>query len=161
MIFEEKQKSQPIERRQVWNSFIKVRRDGGASGVDKMSIEQVSAQPRKYLYPIWNRLASDSYFPKPVREVEIPKTDGRKRKLGTPQGGVISPLLANIFLHFVFDKWIEKYHPEVKFERYADDIILHCQNFKQAMRTLEAVKARFKSNVVQVKNPPYGSLTLA
>jgi len=261
MIFEEKQKSQPIERRQVWNSFIKVRRNGGASGVDRMSIEQVSAQPRKYLYPIWNRLASGSYFPKPVREVEIPKEDGRKRKLGiptvqdrtaqmvireeleakvdkhfskssfgyrpnksahqaikqcrencmkmdwaidldiksffdeiahdlmmkslsaftqerhihlyvkrwleapvqkkdgsihkrdkgTPQGGVISPLLANIFLHFVFDKWIEKYDPEVKFERYADDIIIHCSDFKQAMRTLEAVKARFKQCKLQLK----------
>jgi group II intron reverse transcriptase/maturase len=261
MIFKEKQKSQPIEKRQVWEAFKKVRSNKGASGVDNVSIQEVSARPMKYLYPVWNRLASGSYFPKPVREVEIPKSDGRIRKLGiptvqdrtaqmvireeleqivdkqfsndsfgyrpnksahqaikqcrencmkmdwaidldiksffdeidhglmlkalshftkkkhihlyvkrwleasvqkkdgkiyprskgTPQGGVISPLLANIFLHVVFDKWIEKHHPEVKFERYADDIIIHCQNFKQAMRTLEAVKARFKQCKLQIK----------
>jgi len=46
---------------------------------------------------------------------------------GTPQGGVISPVLANIFLHIVFDKWMEKHYPETKFERYADDIIVHCK----------------------------------
>jgi len=48
------------------------------------------------------------------------------RLTGTPQGGVISPLLANIFLHVVFDKWMEINHPEKPFERYADDIIVHC-----------------------------------
>src|SRR5699024_7839608 len=46
---------------------------------------------------------------------------------GTPQGGVISPLLANLFLHVVFDKWMEIYHPEKPFERYADDIVVHCK----------------------------------
>lgn len=261
MIFEEKQKSQPILKRQVMEAFKKVRSNKGASGVDNLSISEVHSRPMKYLYPVWNRLASGSYFPKPVREVAIPKTDGRKRKLGiptvqdrtaqmvireeleqivdrqfsnnsfgyrphksahqaikqcrkncmemdwaidldiksffdeidhdlmlkalshftkekhihlyvgrwlaakvqkkdgtihprikgTPQGGVISPLLANIFLHVVFDSWIEKHHPAVKFERYADDIIIHCQNFKQAMRTLEAVKARFKQCKLQIK----------
>ena len=86
-------------------------------------------------------------------EASVQKKDGKvyPRSKGTPQGGVISPLLANIFLHVVFDKWIENYHPEVKFERYADDIIIHCQNFKQAMRTLEAVKARFKQCKLQIK----------
>ncbi len=84
MIFEEKQKSQPIEKRQVWEAFQKVKKNGGASGVDKMSIAKVSAHARKYLYPIWNRMASGSYFPHPVREVEIPKADGRVRKLGIP-----------------------------------------------------------------------------
>lgn len=59
--------------------------------------------------------------------------------------------MANIFLHVVFDKWLETHYPEVKFERYADDIILHCSNFKQAMRTLEAVKARFKQCKLQLK----------
>lgn len=55
-----------------------------------------------------------------------------KRLTGTPQGGVISPLLANLFLHVVFDKWMDKYHPEKPFERYADDIIVHCKTEKQA-----------------------------
>ncbi len=84
MIFDEKQKSQPIDKRQVMKAFNKVKSNKGSSGVDKLSISDVSARPMKYLYPVWNRLASGSYFPKPVREVAIPKGDGRKRKLGIP-----------------------------------------------------------------------------
>lgn len=84
MIFEEKQKSQPIEKRQVWEAFKKVKSNGGAAGVDKLSIAEISSQTRKYLYPVWNRLASGSYCPMPVREVEIPKANGRVRKLGIP-----------------------------------------------------------------------------
>jgi retron-type reverse transcriptase len=49
---------------------------------------------------------------------------------GTPQGGVASPLLANIFLHVVFDKWMKIHHPEKPFERYADDIVVHCKTQK-------------------------------
>ena len=47
------------------------------------------------------------------------------RMAGTPQGGVISPLLANIYLHITFDKWMEKHYPHIRFERYCDDIIIH------------------------------------
>ena len=61
---------------------------------------------------------------------------------GTPQGGVISPLLANIFLHAVFDKWMEKFHPEKPFERYADDIVVHCKTEKQALFMLRQIKNR-------------------
>ena len=64
---------------------------------------------------------------------------------GTPQGGVISPLLANLFLHVVFDKWMEKYHPEKPFERYADDIIVHCKTEKQALYILHLIKKRMES----------------
>jgi RNA-directed DNA polymerase len=56
-----------------------------------------------------------------------------ERVSGTPQGGVASPLLANIFLHVVFDKWMEKNHPGKPFERYADDIVVHCKSEKQAL----------------------------
>lgn len=66
------------------------------------------------------------------------------RLTGTPQGGVISPLLANIFLHVVFDKWMDKHHPEKPFERYADDIIIHCKTEKQAQFVLRQVQQRFK-----------------
>lgn len=61
---------------------------------------------------------------------------------GTPQGGVISPLLANIFLHVVFDKWMEKHHPEKPFERYADDIVVHCKTEKQAKFMQGAISHR-------------------
>jgi RNA-directed DNA polymerase len=64
---------------------------------------------------------------------------------GTPQGGVISPLLANLFLHVVFDKWMEKYHPEKPFERYADDIVVHCKTEKQALYLLHLINKRMES----------------
>jgi group II intron reverse transcriptase/maturase len=68
----------------------------------------------------------------------------RKRLTGTPQGGVISPLLANLFLHVVFDKWMDTYHPEKPFERYADDIIVHCKTEKQALFMLNAIRRRLE-----------------
>ncbi|MDR0294688.1 MAG: group II intron reverse transcriptase/maturase [Prevotellaceae bacterium] len=61
---------------------------------------------------------------------------------GTPQGGVISPLLANLFLHVVFDKWMEIHHSEKPFERYADDIVVHCKSEKQALFMLQQIKNR-------------------
>lgn len=63
---------------------------------------------------------------------------------GTPQGGVISPLLANIFLHVAFDKWMERNHPEKPFERYADDIVVHCKSEKQAIYMLGQINRRMK-----------------
>jgi len=255
MIFVEEQKTQPITRLQVMGAFKRVRANGGSAGVDNITIAQVEANKRKYLYPLWNRMASGSYFPKPVRQTLIPKPGKKKRALGiptvtdrvaqqviatelesavdgqfsrnsfgyrpnksahdaveqcrincmkyswvididikgffdnidhellmralryytdrnhillycerwlkapvqlpegaikhpegkgTPQGGVISPVLANIFLDIVFDKWIEKNYPDIEFERYADDIVVHCQHIKQALRLLEAIKQRFK-----------------
>ena len=51
---------------------------------------------------------------------------------GTPQGGVISPLLANLFLHYAFDRWMAENHPSIPFERYADDIVVHCRSEAQA-----------------------------
>lgn len=64
------------------------------------------------------------------------------RVMGTPQGGVISPMLANIFLHISFDKWMDNNHPEKPFERYADDIVVHCKTEKQARFVLRQIKQR-------------------
>lgn len=64
---------------------------------------------------------------------------------GTPQGGVISPLLANIFLHVVFDNWMAKHHPEKPFERYADDIVVHCKTEKQALYMLRQIQKRMQT----------------
>ena len=256
MIFNEEHKSQPITKLQVNDAFKKIRANKGSAGVDGITIETVSSNPRKYLYPLWNRMTSGSYFPKPVRQVLIPKGNGKMRPLGiptvldrvaqqviatelendvdkhfspnsfgyrpnksahqaieqcrincmksswvidldikgffdnidhelllksvahytqkkhillyvkrwieaavelpdgtikhpqgkgTPQGGVISPVLANIFMDIVFDKWISKRNPDNSFERYADDIIVHCKNIKEALRLLEAIKERFRT----------------
>ncbi len=61
---------------------------------------------------------------------------------GTPQGGVISPLLANLFLHYAFDKWMDRENPHVPFERYADDIICHCRTEGEARRLWRQVEDR-------------------
>ena len=64
------------------------------------------------------------------------------RVKGTPQGGVISPLLANLFLHYALDKWMARHYPDIPFERYADDAILHCRTQEQAARLREAIIVR-------------------
>lgn len=63
---------------------------------------------------------------------------------GTPQGGVISPLLANLYLHKVFDSWMQKYFPRNPFERYADDVIIHCRTQRDAEELLSAVSQRMQ-----------------
>ncbi len=74
----------------------------------------------------------------------IAKGDGRlqARSSGTPQGGVASPLLANIFLHFAFDLWIKRVYPGLVFERYADDVVIHCRSEAEARLVLVAVTER-------------------
>ena len=71
--------------------------------------------------------------------------DGRpmERNMGTPQGGVASPLLANIFLHHVFDNWMATEYPRIAFERYADDIVVHGRSRKQATFLLRQIERRF------------------
>ena len=64
---------------------------------------------------------------------------------GTPQGGVVSPLLANLYLHVAFDEWMRRFHPEKPFERYADDVVVHCKTEKQAKFMLRQISQRMKS----------------
>jgi group II intron reverse transcriptase/maturase len=66
------------------------------------------------------------------------------RERGTPQGGVISPLLANLFLHYVFDVWLGRGFPGVPFERYADDIICHCRSEHEATKLRTVLENRFR-----------------
>lgn len=61
---------------------------------------------------------------------------------GTPQGGVASPLLANLFLHYAFDKWMERENPAIPFERYADDVVCHCESGTQAEELREQLTKR-------------------
>lgn len=63
---------------------------------------------------------------------------------GTPQGGVASPLLANLFLHYAFDKWMEREYPDILFERYADDALCHCKSKAQAEKLKQDLDARMK-----------------
>ncbi len=238
-----KVKSFDISKRLVYGAWEKVRANGGAPGVDAVSIDRFEERERDNLYRLWNRMASGSYFPGPVRAVEIPKdhglgvrvlgvpntvdriaqtaaamlleeklepifhqdsygyrpgrsahdalaacrrrcwekdwildldvraffdsvphdlllkavahhTDERwvllyierwlkapmqmadgtlvAREKGTPQGSPISPLLANLFMHYAFDKWMDREFPGCPFERYADDAVIHCGTEEQA-----------------------------
>jgi len=65
------------------------------------------------------------------------------RVAGTPQGGVISPLLANLFLHYAFDAWMARMFAHIPFERYADDIICHCNSAEEARALWSAIADRF------------------
>jgi RNA-directed DNA polymerase len=65
------------------------------------------------------------------------------RERGTPQGSVISPLLANLFLHYAFDRWMAKHHPEIPFERFADDAVCHCSSERQAQMVRADLERRF------------------
>jgi retron-type reverse transcriptase len=65
------------------------------------------------------------------------------REKGTPQGGVVSPVLANLFLLYVLDMWMRRKYPHIPFERYADDGICHCRSEEQAKMLLAALEKRF------------------
>ena len=248
---EPKPKSFAISKRAVWEAYRRMKANKGAAGVDGESIEEFEQDLEGNLYKLWNRLSSGSYFPPPVRVVQIPKKDGSPRRLGvptvadriaqsvvcsclepgvepyfhadsygyrpgrsaldavavcrercfrqewvldldiqaffdrvpwdlvlkavahhtdqrwilmyverwlkaplqredgslvarergTPQGSAISPLLANLFLHYAFDAWMAREFPAIPFERYCDDIILHAESERQA-RALRAAIAR-------------------
>jgi RNA-directed DNA polymerase len=73
-----------IPKREVWEAYKSVRANQGAAGVDGQSIADFEADLSNNLYKLWNRLSSGSYFPPPVRRVDIPKDDGRTRPLGIP-----------------------------------------------------------------------------
>ncbi|MCJ7448213.1 MAG: group II intron reverse transcriptase/maturase, partial [Bacteroidales bacterium] len=75
---------QDITKRMIWEAFKKVKKNKGAAGIDEETIEWYEVRLDDNLYMLWNRMSSGSYFPPSVLEVEIPKDDGRKRKLGIP-----------------------------------------------------------------------------
>ncbi|NDV66510.1 group II intron reverse transcriptase/maturase [Bacteroides sp. 224] len=79
--------------------------------------------------------------------VPYEKPDGslEERTCGVPQGSVIGPILANLYLHYCFDKWMEINHPSIKFERYADDTICHCRSRQEAEALLDELSKRFDS----------------
>ena len=77
-------------------------------------------------------------------KMKIERADGKQyvREKGTPQGGVISPILANLFLHFVLDLWLNKTHPTACFVRYADDVVVHCESKAEAENVLQNISDR-------------------
>ena len=77
-------KSFNITKRAVWEAWLAVKSNKGSAGIDRQSIESFEKALKNNLYKIWNRLSSGSYFPAPVRRVDIPKSNGKLRPLGIP-----------------------------------------------------------------------------
>jgi RNA-directed DNA polymerase len=96
---------------------------------------------RKHTDCPWVLLYIERWLKAPV---ELEDGTLSARDLGTPQGGVISPLLANIFLHHVLDEWMREQHPGCPFERYADDVVIHCPSHEQAQQVKAAVEERLR-----------------
>jgi group II intron reverse transcriptase/maturase len=243
-----------IAKRDVWEAYQQVKANRGAAGIDEETIAMFEEHLAGNLYKLWNRMSSGSYFPPPVKQVEIPKAKGGFRKLGiptvsdriaqtiaklhleptldpmfhpdsygyrpgrsakqavaitrkrcwehdwlvefdiksafdqidhgllmkavrahitepwvllyverwltapfeaedgtqvprtrgTPQGGVVSPILMNLFMHYAFDRWMHRTWPECPFARYADDAVVHCRSLEQAEAVIAAIAARLE-----------------
>src|SRR5665213_552371 len=83
-MFETTSKPVPVTKEMVKKAYRKVKSNQGSAGVDKESLEEFQADLLNNLYVLWNRLSSGSYFPKPLRSVSIPKSNGKQRTLGIP-----------------------------------------------------------------------------
>ncbi len=95
----------PVDKTMVWNAYKKVKTKGKAYGVDEISMKDFEKKLNGNLYKIWNRLASGTYFPPAVREVEIPKKDGKMRKLGIPTiGDRIAQTVIKDYMEDTIDK---------------------------------------------------------
>jgi RNA-directed DNA polymerase len=247
------EKSFDISKMEVWEAYRQVKANQGAPGVDGVSLAVFETDLKNNLYRIWNRMSAGSYFPPPVKAVQIAKPHGggtrmlgiptvadrvaqtvvatrlaekvepifhpdsygyrpgksaldavavcrtrcwsndwvididvaaffdsvdwdlmlkavsvhctepwvllyvkrwlaaplarpdgslQARVRGTPQGSAVSPVLANLFLHYAFDAWMTRTYPGIQFERYADDVVVHCATEQQAQHLLVAIGDR-------------------
>ena len=92
-----------------------------------------------HIFEPWILLYINRWLKVPMENKDSQLID---RERGLQQGGVISPILANLFLHYAFDKWMVKNFPDAHFERYADDLLVHVKTKKRAEEILEALKLR-------------------
>lgn len=106
---------------------------------DNLDHELMMRAVRAHTEESWVRLYIERWLNAPIE-----MQDGTQQvpEKGTPQGGVASPLLANLFLHYAFDKWMERQYPGIPFERYADDAVCHCESHAQAVALRQALEAR-------------------
>ena len=96
----------------------------------------------KHTESAWVRLYIERWLTAPI---QMPNGEQISRDKGTPQGGVISPILANLFLHYVFDKWVQKHYPMILWCRYADDGLVHCRSETEAKYMLAILEQRFNA----------------
>lgn len=107
---------------------------------DNISHELLMKAVRKHVTESWIILYVERWLKAPMQ-----KSDGTQieKTRGTAQGGVISPLLSNLFLHYAFDTWMKREHAELLWCRYADDGLVHCKTQQQAEALLQALTKRF------------------
>jgi RNA-directed DNA polymerase len=108
---------------------------------DNLDHDLVMRAVRKHAKDKWVELYVERWLKAPAQDEE---GDLQKRDRGTPQGGVISPLLANLFLHYAFDLWMRRNWSHLPFERYADDIIVHCRTEREANLVRTTIAGRLK-----------------
>lgn len=107
---------------------------------DSINQDLLMRAVRRHTQETWVLLYIERWLKAPV---QLKNGEIEPRDCGTPQGSVISPLLANLFLHYAFDKWMDINIPSCPFERYADDAIVHCHTYKQALYVKQMLEARF------------------
>lgn len=107
---------------------------------DNVDHEKMMLALDKHVEGRWIKMYVKRWLTAPIATLngELKAKEGK----GTPQGGVISPLLANLYLHYTFDKWTELKFPGLAFVRYADDIVIHCKTEKQSHYVLDKLQAR-------------------
>lgn len=130
-----------ITRRRCWRYHWIIEYD--IKGLfDNIDHELLMRAVRKHTDCKWIILYIERWLRAPFKD-----KDGKliERKAGTPRGGVISPVLANLFLHYVFDKWIKTNFPQNPWARYADDGIVHTKTKVEAEKLLEKLEQRFKA----------------
>jgi RNA-directed DNA polymerase len=106
---------------------------------DNVPHDPILAAVEKHTDKPWVLLYVKRWLAAPIR-----RPDGtlEAREKGTPQGSAISPLLTNLFMHYAFDAWLAETQPMVRFERYCDDVIVHCTSEKQAKYVRNVIAAR-------------------
>ena len=100
----DKTKPYDIPKQTVWDAYKRVKANKGAAGIDEETIEKFEENLKDNLYKIWNRMSSGSYFPPPVKAVEIPKKSGGVRVLGIP---TVSDRIAQMTVKMHFEPKVE------------------------------------------------------
>lgn len=126
---------------------------------DNLDHDLLMKAVRTHIKDRWVLLYVERWLKAPLESVD---GDTVYREKGTPQGGVISPLLMNLFMHYCFDRWMQRMRPQNPFARYADDAVVHCRSQAEAEHLLAAIGERMaqckltmhpdKSKVVYCKN---------
>lgn len=106
---------------------------------DNINHEKLMIAVRRHVKEKWILLYIERWLKAPIQHKKILE----ERAKGTPQGGVISPLLSNLFMHYAMDEWLKRNHPNIPWARYADDGILHCRTRSEAEALMEQLKNRF------------------